>query len=271
MAEKRCSTCGLVKPLAQFHVRRDRARHRPESRCKPCELARHRAIARRRGPATRQQERAKQALRSGKTYRTSDERRAEREAKARERQRLANLRTLRAMLLRLLEQRCQREGISMRGVRYRRQWERDSLFRARERDRQRAFKHAHPDVAARWGDRRKLVAAERSDGTLTGEVVRRLFASADLCPYCAVQMENDMKVLDHLQPLARGGLHGLSNVVVCCRACNREKGSMPYAHWMERCARRAGLSPRGDTTSSPRRVLPGGSLTGNRRPQPVAV
>lgn len=39
--------------------------------------------------------------------------------------------------------------------------------------------------------------------------------------------------LDHKRAQALGGSHDLSNLVVCCKVCNREKGKKPYKQFLE--------------------------------------
>lgn len=102
-----------------------------------------------------------------------------------------------------------------------------------ERARARAYKHANPGVAARYGDRRKQRAAEQADGSLTRDAVGRLFAAATVCPYCSTRMVGRDKTLDHMTPLSRGGLHGIANVLVCCRKCNQSKRDRPVDEWLE--------------------------------------
>lgn len=109
-----------------------------------------------------------------------------------------------------------------------------------ERERSSRYKHAHPAKVARWQGERTRVLAARTDGTLTRQVIGRLFADAEgkRCPYCPTRMAGSVKSLDHLNPRADGGTHSLVNVVVCCRPCNLRKRHMPYAAWLAR------LSPR---------------------------
>jgi 5-methylcytosine-specific restriction endonuclease McrA len=80
------------------------------------------------------------------------------------------------------------------------------------------------------------------------------------CVYCAAPLEFDIATIDHVFPLARGGIHSPGNLVAACGRCNRLKGDMlpteffaryPWAglnfiHYaravhraLKRCARRA--------------------------------
>lgn len=75
-----------------------------------------------------------------------------------------------------------------------------------------------------------------SDGTLTPSVVGRLFAEAKVCPYCNVEMSPRVKELDHVMPLSKGGKHSITNVVVCCRPCNRAKAARLPVNALDRRA-----------------------------------
>jgi 5-methylcytosine-specific restriction endonuclease McrA len=47
---------------------------------------------------------------------------------------------------------------------------------------------------------------------------------AKWCHYCRLPFALDQLAFDHVKPLARGGLHSVANLVVCCERCNRLKG-----------------------------------------------
>ena len=85
--------------------------------------------------------------------------------------------------------------------------------------------------------RRGDAVRDRSDGTLTSEVVRTLFAEAKACAYCGNPFRSGTeKSLDHVVPLARGGRHTLANVCVACKRCNASKGAKTVAEWRARPA-----------------------------------
>jgi 5-methylcytosine-specific restriction endonuclease McrA len=46
------------------------------------------------------------------------------------------------------------------------------------------------------------------------------------------------KSLDHLDPIKHGGVHGISNVAICCRSCNCKKHDRPFAKWLDRLPER---------------------------------
>lgn len=126
------------------------------------------------------------------------------------------------------------------GAMYRYKWEAYPEFQARERERQQRYKHANPDVAARWGKRHKVQIQAQADGSLSPVVVRRLFAEARHCPcpYCGRQYStSNPMVLDHIEPISRGGRHAIGNVGVVCKQCNREKWAHPITEWIARLPR----------------------------------
>jgi 5-methylcytosine-specific restriction endonuclease McrA len=131
------------------------------------------------------------------------------------------LEIVKATLVRLLDVRCADDGVSRDAVEYKAKYRVDEVFRQREKLR---------SSGKRWGNR----ADGRDDGTLTKEVVRKLFAKAKTCPYCWQPMKAQDKSLDHMEPLSLGGWHSIDNVMVCCLRCNVKKHTTPYAEWLER-------------------------------------
>jgi 5-methylcytosine-specific restriction endonuclease McrA len=50
------------------------------------------------------------------------------------------------------------------------------------------------------------------------------------CVYCATELTFETATLDHVYPLAHGGVHHPGNVVLACTSCNRLKSDLlPYA------------------------------------------
>lgn len=104
--------------------------------------------------------------------------------------------------------------------------------------------HNQPDIDRAWSEsyvrrrRARWVASRQarrgreksqSDGTLTTDAVARLFDAVDDCAHCGASLtrRNGRRrylptdaTLDHVIPLSRGGIHGVSNVVIACAACN---------------------------------------------------
>ncbi|MGH7480663.1 MAG: HNH endonuclease [Longimicrobiales bacterium] len=60
------------------------------------------------------------------------------------------------------------------------------------------------------------------------------------CVYCARCLPAEALTLDHVEPRMRGGDRSDGNIVTCCEACNREKGSLPaWAFLAQRPVQRA--------------------------------
>lgn len=94
------------------------------------------------------------------------------------------------------------------------------------------YRHSHPEMWHRVSANRAKMMRETSDGTLTRDVIERLFAESTQCPYCGVEISDrvkkrsdNRKSLDHVVPLSRGGTHSIHNIVICCWKCNRLKGN----------------------------------------------
>ncbi len=69
---------------------------------------------------------------------------------------------------------------------------------------------------------RKHRQAVSSDGSVTPEVVRELYAQR-LCHYCAENTPEGQRTLDHKVPLSKGGGHVAGNIVMACKSCNCSK------------------------------------------------
>jgi hypothetical protein len=81
-------------------------------------------------------------------------------------------------------------------------------------------------------EKRHALILALSDGSLDKFTLTGLFAGAKACPYCGVQLKSQTKTLDHMTPISKGGLHGKSNVLICCRECNSRKHNMDFSEWL---------------------------------------
>lgn len=58
--------------------------------------------------------------------------------------------------------------------------------------------------------------------------------NAKSCLYCGEKFNDQCKpTLDHMIPLIKGGLHSMSNLVVCCRSCNSRKGKRDFMDFIQ--------------------------------------
>jgi hypothetical protein len=46
------------------------------------------------------------------------------------------------------------------------------------------------------------------------------------CSYCATELNDDNRSVDHVYPMSTGFANGQLNIVHCCRACNEKKRTM---------------------------------------------
>lgn len=54
------------------------------------------------------------------------------------------------------------------------------------------------------------------------------------CKYCGVALDDSYHI-DHVIPLARGGTHERSNLVLSCAPCNLSKNRSTIEEWLKRC------------------------------------
>jgi len=227
-----CYKCGASVPQSRKTNSADRRV------CRACELQRYRDKKSRISPEKKIEYRRREAERLGKTYKTIEQYRAEidqrRASKPRSpfselgryryygefpRSQAGALLALRDTLSALLKVRCEAEGITTQTAQYRWRYQTDPAFRAKEK-------------AKAAGRKSRRITHMKRDGTLTGDVVRRLFATASVCPYCDKLMTRDDKTLDHMTPVSLGGAHGIGNVTVCCYSCNSRKVNLPFSAWL---------------------------------------
>ena len=57
-----------------------------------------------------------------------------------------------------------------------------------------------------------------------------------VCVYCGAECRAEELTIDHLIPLALGGLVEMTNWATCCRACNERKAAQPLEGFLESLA-----------------------------------
>lgn len=81
--------------------------------------------------------------------------------------------------------------------------------------------------------RRRALKLERQIERFSIEQLdARMSVFGHCCAYCSGPFEE----VDHVIPLARGGLHILANLRPACRACNRRKSAKPISAWLREVA-----------------------------------
>ncbi len=85
---------------------------------------------------------------------------------------------------------------------------------------------------AEYSRRRRALLRKQDDGTITMEYLSKLLTiQNNKCYYCSIELD-DSKHLDHYVPIAKGGLHSISNVVWSCPSCNFKKhATLPDTHY----------------------------------------
>lgn len=60
----------------------------------------------------------------------------------------------------------------------------------------------------------------------------RLWERDPRCFYCRDYLSLEDSTLDHVIPRDKGGGNGIENLVLCCKTCNGDKGSMSQAEFI---------------------------------------
>lgn len=95
--------------------------------------------------------------------------------------------------------------------------------------------HRENPEAARIYAQNRRERKRRNMGQLSPDIVAILFAKQrGHCAVCRGEFEKRLLELDHVIPLARGGLHADENMQLLCRTCNRQKGTSDPVDFMQR-------------------------------------
>jgi 5-methylcytosine-specific restriction endonuclease McrA len=73
--------------------------------------------------------------------------------------------------------------------------------------------------------------AKTQGGATPAEVLDWESDEAKICRWCGIVCDDEYEV-DHIHPIALGGLHVLENLAIACRPCNRRKGALPLDKWL---------------------------------------
>jgi 5-methylcytosine-specific restriction endonuclease McrA len=89
-------------------------------------------------------------------------------------------------------------------------------------------------------ERREALLTALHDGSMDTVTLTGLFAKAKSCPYCGVKLRSSNKTLDHMVPISKGGVHGKSNCLICCRSCNSRKSDRDFDEWLNLLEKESG-------------------------------
>ena len=59
---------------------------------------------------------------------------------------------------------------------------------------------------------------------VTEAELKKLIQQSKFCYYCGIKIEEKFEI-DHMNPLSKGGINIITNLVVSCIKCNRRKGT----------------------------------------------
>lgn len=113
---------------------------------------------------------------------------------------------------------------------YRKRYQQDPQ---KERNRIRAYKMANPGYRDKHNKLRGERVNRQSDGSITPGFIKEIIEKSSKCPYCLNKMEAEDKTIDHIIPIAGGGLHSKINLVVCCQKCNSRKHDRNFVEWLD--------------------------------------
>lgn len=114
-----------------------------------------------------------------------------------------------------------RQKYRSKNVDRRRAWDRDRSKEWRRNNPEKKAAQAAVDKARRRGAPGKGINREEWQGIVA--------AALGLCAYCNQRRK---LTLDHIDPLARGGLHEPENAAAACNECNTRKYDRPLVVWL---------------------------------------
>lgn len=115
-----------------------------------------------------------------------------------------------------------------------RQWKTQNPEKVKEH-RKRDYER-HPDRFHRHALVRKLQKFVGGDHKLAMQLLHMINEAVDQpCPYCGgpITPDKGSRHVDHIVPLAKGGKHRFTNLVIVCRACNLEKLDQDPVLWLK--------------------------------------
>jgi 5-methylcytosine-specific restriction endonuclease McrA len=131
------------------------------------------------------------------------------------------------------------EGIVERRRAQGRKWRDDNPDKVREAQRKYRQSHpeiyreatkkyylANPEVKRALERKRKARKHDNAIFYISTKELKSLYAGP--CSYCGASGE---MTLDHVVPISKGGVHGVSNLVPACNSCNSSKGQKVLIEW----------------------------------------
>lgn len=93
--------------------------------------------------------------------------------------------------------------------------------------------HSNHKIESRLKTAKRRAQKKISGCKLSKDIIKKLFNQQDnKCVYCNIDISNNFH-LDHIMPLALGGLHTDENIQLLCPRCNLKKGSKHPIDFMQ--------------------------------------
>lgn len=219
---KVCATCHAEKPKTEFYPRKDRPVG-VSPRCRECDRARVRKDARKDWP--RYLERARESAANRRRTDPDKARRLARESYGRAVQNPERRATIRSAVRGYYQ--ANKARLAEAGKR----WEEKNRAKVREAKRRYEATERGQDVKRHSRHLRRA----RLGGVLsTADMAARariLKAAAGICAYCT---RPGKLTLDHIYPIARGGIDDAGNMAAACSTCNASKAARDPIAWASR-------------------------------------
>ena len=110
-------------------------------------------------------------------------------------------------------------------------WKRRNPEKVREFKRRDYDRHYDRIIVANSRRKARLKALDVGNVTIEGWINRKA-VFGNRCAYCGeVETAEERLTMDHVKPLALGGLHCLANLRPACESCNKSKGAKTLSEW----------------------------------------
>jgi len=111
----------------------------------------------------------------------------------------------------------------------------DKEFRERQKVRSKIRKQleGRGDKAKAGVLRRNKRQRLQADNTLTAFRLGKLLKANKSCLYCGKHLKDTQKAFDHMNPLAKGGEHSITNLAISCKPCNNRKAAKDFLYWLQ--------------------------------------
>lgn len=90
----------------------------------------------------------------------------------------------------------------------------------------------NPEIKKANRLKRKAIKKNANTGTVTNKVIKNLLDQT-VCYYCKKYTEVKERSIEHKQPLSKGGLHDITNIVMSCLTCNLKKNNKTEKEFLE--------------------------------------